>query len=69
MAEDEAGDGSGRGGADPLQTVRRIREEYWASTIAEPDLDIPVPTHEIIDALIETFDWKIYHNQRPAIDT
>jgi len=23
-------------------------------------LDIPVPTHETVNALIETFDWKIY---------
>lgn len=30
-------------------------------------LGVDVPTHEIIDALIETFDWKIYHNQKPAI--
>lgn len=22
---------------------------------------VPVPTHEIVDALIETFDWKVYH--------
>jgi 2-dehydropantoate 2-reductase len=30
-------------------------------------LSIPVPTHDIIDALIETFDWKVYHHQKPAI--
>ncbi|MEZ6212514.1 MAG: 2-dehydropantoate 2-reductase [Phycisphaerales bacterium] len=24
-------------------------------------LGVPVPTHETIDALIETFDWKVYH--------
>lgn len=23
-------------------------------------LQVPVPTHELIDALIETFDWKVY---------
>lgn len=25
-------------------------------------LDIPVPTHEVIDALVETFDWKVYQS-------
>ncbi len=24
-------------------------------------LGVPVPTHETIDALIETFDWQVYH--------
>ncbi len=28
-------------------------------------LGIPVPTHEIIDALIETFDWKVYRRAHP----
>lgn len=27
-------------------------------------LGIPTPTHEVIDALIETFDWKIYAIKR-----
>lgn len=26
----------------------------------------PTPTHDIIDALIETFDWKVYHSTRRA---
>lgn len=26
-------------------------------------LGVPVPTHRIIDALIETFDWKVYHSR------
>jgi len=25
---------------------------------------VPTPTHEVIDALIETFDWKVYHGSR-----
>lgn len=25
---------------------------------------VPVPTHETIDALIEAFDWRVYHGQR-----
>lgn len=25
-------------------------------------LGIPTPTHDVIDALIETFDWKVYHD-------
>ena len=28
-------------------------------------LGVPVPTHETIDALIETFDWKVYRHQHP----
>ncbi len=27
-------------------------------------LGISVPTHETIDALIETFDWQVYHQKR-----
>lgn len=27
-------------------------------------LGVPTPTHEVIDALIETFDWKVYHQPR-----
>jgi 2-dehydropantoate 2-reductase len=26
-------------------------------------LGIPTPTHDVIDALIEAFDWKIYHRR------
>lgn len=29
-------------------------------------LGVPVPTHETIDALIEAFDWRIYHNRAAA---
>ncbi|MCA9307762.1 MAG: hypothetical protein KDA16_14630, partial [Phycisphaerales bacterium] len=25
---------------------------------------VPTPTHDTIDALIETFDWKVYHRSR-----
>ncbi|MHC4975462.1 MAG: ketopantoate reductase family protein [Planctomycetota bacterium] len=32
-------------------------------------LNVDVPTHQIIDALIETFDWKVYHHQKPAIES
>ena len=28
-------------------------------------LGIAVPTHEIVDALIETFDWKVYQRSHP----
>ncbi len=27
-------------------------------------LGVPTPTHETVDALIETFDWKVYHDRR-----
>ena len=27
-------------------------------------LTVPVPTHEAVSALIETFDWKVYAQQR-----
>lgn len=30
---------------------------------------IPTPTHEIIDALIETFDWKVYHKGKRTSQT
>ncbi len=29
-------------------------------------LGVPVPTHETIDALIEAFDWRIYHARAAA---
>lgn len=28
---------------------------------------VPTPTHEIIDSLIETFDWKIYEGRRGEV--
>ncbi|MFG0328823.1 MAG: ketopantoate reductase family protein [Phycisphaerales bacterium] len=34
-------------------------------------VDVEVPTHEVIDRLIETFDWRIYHRRpddEPAIN-
>lgn len=27
---------------------------------------VKTPTHDIIEALIETFDWRVYHHRRPA---
>ena len=27
-------------------------------------LEVSAPTHETIDALIETFDWQVYHQKR-----
>ncbi len=29
-------------------------------------LNVPVPTHETIDALIEAFDWRVYHAARSS---
>ncbi|HRQ71802.1 MAG TPA: 2-dehydropantoate 2-reductase [Phycisphaerales bacterium] len=30
---------------------------------------VPTPTHEIVNALIETFDWKVYHDAAHATPT
>jgi ketopantoate reductase len=27
---------------------------------------VPTPTHDVIDALIETFDWKVYAAAHPG---
>lgn len=29
-------------------------------------IDVAVPTHETVDALIEAFDWRVYHGRRAA---
>lgn len=39
--------------ADPRQVVRRMREEYWASTTDVPDLEIPVPTRPALRLVLE----------------